>query len=69
MNNQLTGYFTLKSLLHSELKQVMSTLHFGSARAVLVVALVYSFSDVFNVIMALISPYTNQPFIVPHPTD
>jgi hypothetical protein len=36
----------------------------GSARAVLVVALVYSFPDVFNVIMALISPYTNQPFIV-----
>jgi hypothetical protein len=34
--------------------------HSGSARAVLVVALVYSFPDVFNVIMALISPYTNQ---------
>jgi hypothetical protein len=32
----------------------------------LVVALVYSFPDVFNVIMALISPYTNQPFIVPN---
>jgi hypothetical protein len=37
----------------------------GSARAALVVALVYSFPDVFNVIMALISTYTNQPFIVP----
>jgi hypothetical protein len=23
----------------------------------------------FSVIMALISPYTNQPFIVPHPMD
>jgi hypothetical protein len=47
------------------LKQVMSLFTLGSARAVLVVALVYSFLDVFNVIMALISPYTNQPFIVP----
>ena len=43
----------------------MSLFTLGSARAVLVVALVYSFPDVFNVIMALISPYTNQPFIVP----
>jgi hypothetical protein len=43
----------------------MSLFSLGSARAVLVVALVYSFPDVFNVIMALISPYTNQPFIVP----
>jgi hypothetical protein len=42
----------------------MSLFTLGSARAVLVVALVYSFPDVFNVIMALISPYTNQPFIV-----
>jgi hypothetical protein len=41
---------TLKSLLHSELKQVMSLFTLGSARAVLVVALVYSFPDVFNVI-------------------
>jgi hypothetical protein len=72
MNNQLTllltrelynsmpelrGYFTLKSLLHSGLKQVMSLFTLGSARAFLVVA--------FNVIMTLISPYTNQPFIVP----
>ena len=55
----------MKSLLHSGLKQVMSLFSLGSARAVLVVALVYSFPDVFNVIMALISPYTNQPFIVP----
>jgi hypothetical protein len=47
------------------LKQVMSLFTLGSARLVLVVALVYSFPDVFNVIMALISPYTNQPFIVP----
>ena len=62
---ELRGYFTLKSLLHSGLKQVMSLFTLGSARAVLVVALVYSFPDVFNVIMALISPYTNQPFIVP----
>jgi hypothetical protein len=44
----------------------MSLFTLGSARVVLVVALVYSFSDVFNVIMALISPYTNQPFIVPN---
>jgi hypothetical protein len=57
-------YFTLKSLLHSELKQVMSLFTLGSARAALIVALVYSFPDVFNVIMALISPYKNQPFIV-----
>jgi hypothetical protein len=41
----------------------MSLFTLGSARAILVVALVYSFPDVFNVIMALISPYTNQPFI------
>jgi hypothetical protein len=44
----------------------MSLFTLGSARVVLVVALVYSFPDVFNVIMALISPYTNQPFIVIH---
>jgi hypothetical protein len=44
---------------------MMSLFTLGSARAVLVVALVYSFPDVFNVIMALISTYTNQPFIVP----
>jgi hypothetical protein len=62
---ELRGYFTLKSLLHSGLKQVMSLFTLGSTRAVLVVALAYSFPDVFNVIMALISPYTNQPFIVP----
>ena len=62
---ELRGYFTLKSILHNELKQVMSLFTLGSARAVLVVALVYSFPDDFNVIMALISPYTNQPFIVP----
>jgi hypothetical protein len=43
----------------------MSLFTLGSTRAVLVVALAYSFPDVFNVIMALISPYTNQPFIVP----
>jgi hypothetical protein len=42
----------------------MSLFTLGSARAVFIVALVYSFPDVFNVIMALISPYTNQPFIV-----
>jgi hypothetical protein len=48
----------------SGLKQVMSLFTLGSARAVLVVALVYSFLDVFNVIMALISSYPNQPFIV-----
>ena len=62
---ELRGYFTLKSLLHSGLKQVMSLFTLGSARSVLVVALVYCFPDVVNVIMALISPYTNQPFIVP----
>ena len=62
---ELRGYFTLKSLLHSGLKQVMSLFTLGSTRAVLVVALAYSFPDVFNVIMALISPYTNQPSIVP----
>jgi hypothetical protein len=44
----------------------MSLFTLGSARVVLVVALVYSFPDVFNVIMALISPYTNQPFIAPN---
>jgi hypothetical protein len=33
----------------------MSLFTLGSARAVLVVALVYSFPDVFNVIMVLIS--------------
>jgi hypothetical protein len=33
----------------------MSLFTLGSARAVLVVALVYSFPDVFNVIMASIS--------------
>jgi hypothetical protein len=62
---ELRGYFTLKSLLHRGLKQVMSLFTLGSTRAVLVVALVYSFPDAFNVIMALISPYINQPFIVP----
>jgi hypothetical protein len=46
---ELRSYFTLKSLLHSGLKQVMSLFTLGSARAVLVVALVYSFPDVFNV--------------------
>jgi hypothetical protein len=66
---ELRGYFTLKSLLHSRLKQVMSLFTLGIARAVLVVALIYSFPDVFNVIMALISPYTNQPFIVCPPSD
>jgi len=35
MNNQLRGYFTLKALLHSGLKQVMSLFTLGSARAVL----------------------------------
>jgi hypothetical protein len=34
----------------------MSLFTLGSAGAVLEVALVYSFPDVFNVIMALISP-------------
>jgi hypothetical protein len=48
---ELRGYFTLKLLLHSGLKQVMSPFTLGSARAVLVVALVYSFPDVFNVII------------------
>jgi hypothetical protein len=38
----------------------MSLFTLGSARAVLVVALIYSFPEVFNVIMALISPYTNR---------
>jgi hypothetical protein len=38
---------------HSGLKQVMSLFTLGSTRAVLVVALAYSFPDVFNVIMAL----------------
>jgi hypothetical protein len=47
---ELRSYFTLKSLLHSGLKQVMSLFTLGSARAVLAVALVYSFPDVFNVI-------------------
>jgi hypothetical protein len=63
---ELRGYFTLKSLLHSGLKQVMSLSTLASARVVLVVALVYYFPDVFNVIMgmALISPYTNQPFVI-----
>jgi hypothetical protein len=42
------GYFTLKSLLHSGLKQVMSLFTLGSTRAVLVVALAYSFPDVFK---------------------
>jgi hypothetical protein len=62
---ELRGHFTLKSLLHSGLKQVMSLFTLGSGRAVLVVALVYSFPDVFNVIMALICPYTNQPLLSP----
>ena len=44
---------------------MMSLLTLGSARAVLLVELVYSFPDVFNVNMALISPYTKQSFIVP----
>jgi hypothetical protein len=64
MNNQLTLTRTDR-LFYFELKQVMSLFTLGSTRAVLVVALAYSFPDVFNVIMALISPYTNQPFIVP----
>jgi hypothetical protein len=51
--------------MNNQLKQVISLFTLGSAKAVLVEALVYSFPDVFNVIMALISPYTNQPFIVP----
>ena len=51
---KLRSYFTLKSLLHSELKQVMSLFTLGSARAVLVVALVYSFPDVFNVIYRIL---------------
>jgi hypothetical protein len=55
----------LSNETHSGLKQVISPFTLGSTRAVLVVALAYSFPDVFNVIMALISPYTNQPFIVP----
>jgi hypothetical protein len=55
------SYFTLKSLLHSELKQVMSLFTVGSAKPVLVVALVYSFLDVFNVIMALIYPTFSVP--------
>jgi hypothetical protein len=72
MNNQLTltrteKFFTLESLLHSELKQVMSLFTLGSARAVLVVALVYSFPDVFNVIMALISPTDVQLKLRKHP--
>jgi hypothetical protein len=43
----------------------MSLFTLGSARAVLVVASVYSFPDVFNVIMALISPYTNSLLLSP----
>ena len=54
-----------EKLFYFELKQVMSLFTLGSVRVVLVVALVYSFPDVFNVIIALISPYTNQPFIAP----
>jgi hypothetical protein len=54
--------------MNNQLKQVISLFTLGSARAVLAVALVYSFPDVFNVIMALISPYTNQPFIL-SPSD
>jgi hypothetical protein len=42
----------------------MSLFTLGSARAVLVVALVYSFPDVFNVIMALISPYFFKVILV-----
>jgi hypothetical protein len=57
---------TLLSTIFSPLLgESLSLFTLGSARAVLVVALVYSFPDVFNVIMALIFPYTNQPFIVP----
>jgi hypothetical protein len=55
---ELRGYFTLKSLLHSELKQVMSLFTLGSARAVLVVALVYSFcflSITLKFILSLVS--------------
>jgi hypothetical protein len=54
-----------KSLLHNGLKQVMSLFTLGSARAALVVALVCSFPDVFNVIMALISPYNKQLLTFP----
>ena len=68
MNNQLTlpqterlFYFKITSSQWIETSDVT----LGSARAVLVVAIVYSFPDVFNMIMALISPYTNQPSIVP----
>ena len=68
MNNQLMlprterlFYFKITSSYWIETSDVT----LGSARAVLVVALVYSFPDVFNVIMTLISPYTNQPSIVP----
>jgi hypothetical protein len=55
----------MKSLKEVTGRIETSDVTLGSARAVLVVALVYSFPDVFNVIMALISPYTNQPSIVP----
>ena len=64
---ELRGYFTLISLLHSGLKQVMSLFTLGSARVVLVVALVYSFPDVFIVIMALIS--LTQTSLLLSPSD
>jgi hypothetical protein len=41
ITHELRGYFTLKSLLHSGLKQVMSLFTLGGTRAVLVVALAY----------------------------
>ena len=56
---ELRGYFTLKSFPHSGLKQVMSRFTLGSTRVVLLVPLVYYFSDVFNVIMALILTQTS----------
>ena len=57
---ELRGYSTLKSLLHSGLKQVMSLFTLGSTRTVLVVALVYSFPDVFNVIMVVEKVITSK---------
>ena len=48
----------------------MSLFTLGSARAVLVVALVYSFPDVFNVIMALIFPLVlTQTSLLLSPSD
>ena len=65
---ELRGYFTLKSLLHSGLKQVMSLFTLGSARAVLAVALVYSFPDVLCD-HSIDLPLHKPAFYCSHPTD